>query len=569
MPLSLPIGIDDFRRLREGGHTYVDKTSLICELLDDPGSQVLLLPRPRRFGKSLNLSTLRYYFERSDEDLSGLFEGLTVWEAGEPYRSHFQRYPVIYLTFKDIKPDTAEDFWADIEILIQDLFSHHRHVLDSGTLSEVQARRYRAILAGEATPALQRRALKELATVLHQAYGERAMVFIDEYDAPIHSAYVRGFAPEVLGFFRAFLGGGLKGNPHLGRAVLTGILRIARESIFSGLNNLAVCSLLEHRFSSAFGFTEDETAGLLAQAGRSGELSEVQDWYNGYRFGERVIYNPWSVLSYIHWGGEPKPYWLGTSANELIEEVLGAHATRLQPRFEALMAEGGVDQVVDENVSLDDIEHSERALWSLLLFSGYLKAEKCGRTEHGQAIHRLSIPNREVRLVYAHSFQKWMERRMRGHGGSLEALTGALLTGDAVGVQRELGAFARDLLSYHDTGGLRPENMYQGFVIGLLAVMEDTHLVRSNRESGAGRPDVMIRPRRPGAPGAVLELKVARPGEKTLDAALDEGLAQLAAKDYAAELRAVGAEPVHGFAVAFDGKEVRVRSAPAVVPPQA
>uniref|UniRef100_UPI003D131B10 AAA family ATPase n=1 Tax=Haliangium sp. TaxID=2663208 RepID=UPI003D131B10 len=334
MTLPLPIGIDDFRKLREHGRTYVDKTAMICELIDDAGGEVVLLPRPRRFGKSLNLSMLRYYFERSDEDLSSLFEGLAVWEAGEPYRAHFQRYPVIYLTFKDIKPLSVEDFWADVQAVLQDLFDVHRSVLDSGALSEVQARRYRAILDGSANTALYRRALKDLSTALHAAHGERVIILIDEYDAPIHAAYLKGFAAEVLAFFRAFLGGGLKGNPHLNRAVLTGILRIARESIFSGLNNLAVYSLLKSRFSSGFGFTEDEVSDLLAQAGRSEDLGAVRDWYDGYRFGGRVIYNPWSVLSFLHHGGAPEPYWLATSANELIEQVLGAHATRLQPRFE-------------------------------------------------------------------------------------------------------------------------------------------------------------------------------------------------------------------------------------------
>ncbi|WP_428263599.1 AAA family ATPase [Haliangium sp.] len=561
MTPSLPIGIDDFRLLREQGLVYVDKTQMVCELIDDPGAQVLLLPRPRRFGKSLNLSMLRCWFERSDEKLDHLFEGLHVWDAGAPYRAHFQRYPVVYLNFKDLKPERADDFRGDVRELIRDLYQQHREVLDRGGLDGVDAERYRAILAGSATASLYRRALKDLSAALHRYHGERVVILIDEYDAPVHAAYLGGFADEVLGFFRAFLSGGLKSNPHLHRAVLTGILRIARESIFSGLNNLAVCSLLEPAYATAFGFTECDVRDLLVRLGRVDDLQVIQDWYNGYVFGGQVIYNPWSVLSFLRSSGPPKPYWLTTSSNDLIKHVLGVHATRLQPLLEGLLAGDGIDTVVDENIVLDDLDYDERALWSLLLFSGYLKAELRGTTQDGQGRYRLAIPNREVRRVYADSFQRWMSERMRGHGADLNALVQAVLSGDAETFERHLQAFAKNLLSYHDTGTVGPENLYQGFLIGLCAVMEPEHLVRSNRESGSGRPDVMIRPRQPGSPGVVMELKVAGRGADALDAALAAGLDQLAGKDYAAELRASGADPVHAFAVAFDGKEVRVRRA--------
>jgi hypothetical protein len=561
MTLRIPLGIDDFRMLRESGLTYVDKTRLVCDVLDLTGVQVLLLPRPRRFGKSLNLSMLRCFFERSDEDLSHLFDGLAVWNAGDPYRAHFQRYPVIYLNFKDVKFERFDDAWWTIREKLRDLYQAHRAVLDGGGLNALETERFRSILDGSAPAILYHRALQDLSEYLHRHHGERVVILIDEYDQPIHAGYTGGYAREVLEFFRAFLGSGLKGNPHLHKAVLTGILRVARESIFSGLNNLAVCSVLEPAFSTAFGFTEGEVVDLLAAAGKSELLSTVQRWYNGYVFGGHVIYNPWSVLSFLQWGGDPRPYWLATSSNDLIKHVLGLRATRLQPVLEGLLAGEGVVRIVDENVVLDELEHDEDAFWSLLVFSGYLRAEKHGVAPNGQAMYRLTIPNHEVRLVYVDSFRIWMQARLRGHGGSLDELTRALLAGDAASFERELQAFALDLLSYHDGGAARPENLYQGFVIGLLAVLEPTHLVRSNRESGTGRPDVMIIPRTPGQPGVVLELKVARAGEKTLDAALEEGQTQIDKHDYAAELRATGADPVRALAVAFDGKQVRVRRA--------
>jgi hypothetical protein len=561
MPLHVPIGIDDFRLLREQGLVYIDKSQLICELLDRPGVQVVLLPRPRRFGKSLNLSMLRCFFERSSQDLSHLFEDLAVWRADPGYRAHFQRYPVIHLTFKGVKAERFEDAWAAIREIITRLFDAHRGVLDAGALSDTEAQAYRQILDRSAPRVLYQHALLDLSRYLHRHHGEPVVILIDEYDEPIHAGHVHGYAREIIDFFRTFLTEALKGNPHLYRAVLTGILRIARESIFSGLNNLAVCTLLRHEFATCFGFTEAEVEDLLTRAGRLEQLPIVQRWYNGYVFGGEVIYNPWSVLNFVADAqGRPRPHWLNTSSNDLIRKLLEDNATRLEPVFEILLAGGGIEQVLDENVVLDRLDRSPDALWSLLVFSGYLKAEERLRDPMEQSAHFLTIPNQEVRLVYTSTFRDWMQVHMQGHGGNLDRLTRALLSGDAETLEEQLQAFVENVLSYHDAGAPSPEQLYHGFVLGLLAVLEPDYLVRSNRESGQGRPDVMIRPARPGRPGAVLELKVARPGRKTLDVALEEGLAQMQAQGYAAELRAAGAQPIHAFAVAFDGKEVRVRA---------
>jgi hypothetical protein len=565
-PLRIPLGVDDFREIRERALTYVDKTRLVCDVLDLTGVQVLLLPRPRRFGKSLNLSMMRCFFERSDEDLSHLFEHLAVWQAGEPYRAHFQRYPVIYLNFKDVTYERFEDAWWTIREKIRDLYRVHRAVLDNGRLSELETRSFRSILDGSAPEHMYERALQNLSGYLHRHHGERVVILIDEYDQPIHAGYASGYTRPMSEFLDTFLGAGLKSNPHLYKAVLTGIVHVAPSSIFSGFDNLVASSLLRPVFSTAFGFTEAEVVDLLARAGRVDVLPTVQDWYGGFVFGGQAIYDPLSVMSFLQWGGDPEPYCISTSFNDpgnRVRHLLGLCATRQQPVLEGLLAGDGVVRIVAENVALD--EHDEDAFWSLLVFSGYLKAEKHGVAYDGQATYRLTIPNLEIRLVFLDTFHTWMETHFRGSGASLDELTRALLRGDAAGFERQLQAFATNLLSYHDAGTAGPENLYQGFIIGLLAVMEPTHLVRSNRESGAGRPDVQIRPRVPGQPGVVMELKVARASEKTpgshLDAALDDGLAQLAANDYAAELRAAGADPVHAFAVAFDGKQVRVRSA--------
>jgi hypothetical protein len=309
------IGVSDFKKLREERLTYVDKTRLVIDLIDRPGLEVVWFPRPRRFGKTLNLSMLRYFFERSPEDRTALFEGLEVFEAGPRYREHFGRYPVVFMSFRDA--------WAAIQRKIREIYIEHRAVLDSSTVSSFHRADYEAVLDGTATRTSYERALGDLTKLLHEAHGERAVVLIDEYDEPIHAAHVHGYGREMLGFFRAFLTTGLKDNSHIERGVLTGILRVAKESIFSGLNNLTVLSLLDPRFAGAFGFTEPEVARLLTLAGHTDRAQEVHDWYQGYRFGNETIYNPWSVLQFLSAPERgPQPYWLSTSGNELVQQAL-------------------------------------------------------------------------------------------------------------------------------------------------------------------------------------------------------------------------------------------------------
>ena len=560
MAAHLPIGIDDFQKLREAGLEYVDKSHMIEELLDLEGVEVLLLPRPRRFGKTLNLSMLRCFFERRDEDLSPLFQDLRVWRAGPRCLAHFQRYPVIHLSLKGTGALRFEDCWAALREKIEALFDEHRELLDGGHLSDRAAKDYAAILDGTAGRQVYARALLDLSAHLRRRHGERVIILLDEYDDPIHAGYAHGYAPEILSFCRTFLTEGLKGNPHLFKAVLTGILRVAKESIFSGLNNVAVYSLLRPEFRDCFGFTEPEVEALLSRAGESARLDDVRGWYNGYIFGGQVVFNPWSVLSFLASADKRlRNYWVATSGNELVTRLLQQSALRLEPTLEVLLEGGAIERRLEESVSLGDLELHEDALWALLVFTGYLKAEEAPELPGLGPSYWLSIPNQEVRVVYATTFRQWLEGRLVGRGGSVERLKTALLHGDAEAFERQLQAFVTDVLSYHDPAVLDPEQVYQGFVLGLLATLEPEHQVRSNRESGQGRPDVLIRPARPGLPGVVLELKVARPSKnRTLAQALEEGARQIREKDYGAELRAAGASPVRAFAVAFDGKVVQV-----------
>lgn len=559
MTLRIPIGVSNFRMLREQGLAYVDKSHLVRELLDK-GTQAILLPRPRRFGKTLALSMLQCFFEKRDEDLTDLFADLSIWQAGDDYRAHFQRYPVLSVTFKDVKAESWKQAWQKIQEKIRALVGEHRYLVDSDRLSPEDVLDLRALLDGTARRAAYESALFHLSRCLERHHGRKVVMLIDEYDQPIHAAWVSGYGPQAIAFFRGLLTGGLKDNPHLFKAVITGVLRVSKESIFSDLNNLGVYTLLGRDFSTCFGFTEPEVAALFDKAGIGARIEAVRTWYNGYVFGGTVIYNPWSVLSFIDAGEpEPRPFWVTTSSNDLIREVLQRHAFTLQPAIEALLEGGAVERFVNENVVLSDLDEDEDTLWSLLLFSGYLKAEKRSYGPGERAAHRLSIPNLEVREVYTSTFRRWMAQRMKGHGGDLDRLVTALLTGDVETLEEQIQAFTLNILSYHDTR-LRPEQVYHAFVIGLLATLSPTHDVRSNRESGHGRPDVMIRPRRGTGPGVVLELKVARQGKKTMAQALAEGASQIREGAYVAELEAAGIAPIHAMVMGFDGKRVKVRA---------
>lgn len=435
---------------------------------------------------------------------------------------------------------------------IQTLYAEHRELLDGDSLTDVERQDFLSISSNTAEPVLYERALEELSKYLHRVTGERVIILIDEYDAPIHAGYLNGYGGQIIDFFRGFLTSGLKDNPHLERGVVTGILRIARESIFSGLNHLGVYTLLDKAFNTSFGFTEPEVERLLDRAGMMDQREVARDWYNGYLFGGTVIFNPWSVLNFVDRDGDPQPYWLNTSSNDLIHESLRKHGVRLQPVLEQLLAGESVDVVLDADVVLNQLDESEVAFWSLLVFSGYLEAEK-----RGDRRARVSIPNREVRLVYTSTFQQWLNERMRGHGADQQRMLHSLFGGDAETLELQIGALVKNVLSYHDLGPDEPERFYQAFILGLLCTLEPGHRVRSNRESGKGRPDVQIFPNQPGQPGVVLELKVAR-GKRTLEQVLEEGIEQARTKDYTAEVTAVGADPVHVFVVAFDGKDVRV-----------
>ena len=538
---------------------YVDKTAFIVDVLTT-GAQVKLFTRPRRFGKTINLSTLRYYLERSDEDVTSLFDGLHVWRTGDAVRAHFRRYPVIHVTFKDVKAGSFADCLATVELALRsELERHADRVLAAASATERAS--YRRLLDGSAGQAEYERSLLTLSELLARAYDEQVIILIDEYDTPIHAALAHRFYDDAIRFFRNLFSNGLKDNVHLRRGVLSGILRLAQESVFSGLNNPGIYTVTSRRLATAFGFTAAEVAELATARDQSDRLEEINRWYNGYQFGDDVVYNPWSVLNYLDCPEDGlRPYWVATSDNALLDEILCRRGAGLSAELEAVLRGEGLRKSIDDEVVLRDIADRPEAVWGLLVHLGYLNAirEPAPEAATDSPTYRVAIPNREVRSSYTQLFRAWLERGL-GSRAAVTDLGRALLAGDAARVERLLATLLRVNASYYDSA----ESFYHGFVLGLLVDLRPGVEVRSNRESGHGRLDLSLGPAAGGhGPGAVLELKaLRRKAVMEPDEALERALAQIRERTYATDMRARGVRPIHGFAVVFQGKEVRVRTA--------
>ncbi len=552
--LKLPIGMADFRELRQNKRLYVDKSAFISEVLRDT-AKVLLVPRPRRFGKTLNLSLLRYFLEQRDGDLSDLFRDLAVWQDPEA-REHFQQYPTIFITLKDVKEGSFEDTFESIQDVIRQAYHEHRYVLDAPELTSEQKDRYRRLLRSEGSKIVVRNALRDLTEYLYLIHQKQVVLLLDEYDTPIQQAYLRGFYDEAIDFFRNFYAAALKDNVYLLRGILTGILRVARESLFSGLNNVRVRSLLDPEYATSFGFTEAETLHITGAEQQEPLRTKLKKWYDGYQFGDQVIYNPWSILCYLETRRFDN-YWVSTSSDDMIYDLLARRGHGLSSEVERLLQGESIPKRIDEHLSLRDLDHRPDVVWSFLLFSGYLKPHGFSE-EEGTRLVNLTIPNYEVRLVFLNVFRHWLSGHLGGDDRS-RMLQDAILRADTETAERLLENLMLSV-SYHDVTRHQPEKFYHGLILGLLVNLEAHYVVRSNRESGYGRADVLLIPREAERPGVVLEFKAldSQRGESA-EQAMQMALSQIRDRDYAAELRAAGAQPIHELAVVFDGKRVWVR----------
>ncbi|WP_428262413.1 AAA family ATPase [Haliangium sp.] len=563
MPFVSSITTSDFRKLRQNRQTYVDKTASVARALTAP-QEVLLFPRPRRFGKTLWMSTFAAFVENrpdvepseQEQERATLFGDLAIWRDQDA-RAHAGRYPVVSMTFKDAKETTWDDCLAAVGRVIAQAFRVHEYVRP--TLSRADSLVFDAVREQRADRSMLSGALAFLSELLHEHYGERVVLLIDEYDLPIHAAYTHGYYDQAITFFRNFLSGGYKDNRHLFKGILTGILRVAKESIFSGLNNLAVYSILRREYAAGFGFTEGEVEDLARLADADQHLDTLRAWYNGYVFGDQVIYNPWSVLQFLDNPDKtPSTYWVQTGSDDMITDLIARGRLGPMSDQEALLRGDTVDKDIFEPIALRDLEYTTDSAWSFLLFSGYLTATEVHPGEDGIRA-RLRIPNHEVRGVYTRMLRRWLHRGL-GSDDQVRLLCEALLAGDADRVEADLQRLLIDHVSHHDLPRPARELPYHMFVLGLLVRLADDYDVRSNRETGYGRADVLITPRRSGQPGVVIELKTFDPErDGSPEAALDKAMAQIDERDYAAELRARGATPIRAYAAVFDRKRAHVR----------
>lgn len=546
----IPIGESDFRTLREQRQRYVDKTLFIRDVITS-SSKVLLLPRPRRFGKTLNLSMLRYFFEKQGEGCAHLFDGLNIRQH-DIFQEHHGQYPVMYLTFKDVKGSNWKHVYAGLCSLISKEIYRHREILDWDEMPDIFRETLEALMNKRASERDYEESLQLLCEWLSRYYQGKVVILIDEYDAPILSGYANGYYDEVVSFMQNFLSGGLKDNPYLFKGVLTGILRIARESIFSGLNNPGVYTVLDQEFNEHFGFTEEEVAALLKDYNLTDRSEEVACWYNGYLFGGKVVYNPWSVLNYVAGKShEPRLYWSNTGNPAVIEVTVTRGGNELRGELEALIAGHVIEKPIYDNIIVRNLDTQDDLVWSLLLFSGYLKPVE----EVAFARYRLQIPNREVLMIFHQLVQTWFAKRVESN--LLEEMLEALQAGNVTGFERLLRRVVLQIISYHDLSG-EPEKVYHALVLGMLVWLAHKYEIRSNRESGYGRYDLMLKPNDLGQRGILIEFKQVYDNEKPEDI-LKDALKQIEQKNYTAELEAAGIQQILKLAIAFKGKELWVK----------
>ena len=550
--LPLPIGISDYR-LASTEYYYVDKTMMIKDFLDER-PMVSLFTRPRRFGKTLNMDMLRTFFEKTDEDTSVYFKNKNIWACGEKYRSHQGKYPVIFLSFKDIKCDTWEETFDAIKDLFSKEASRHNELKSADVFNEYEEAYMEKILSGTATPVELSVALANLSMMLHKYHGVAPIIIIDEYDTPIQQGHIKGFYDEIIGFMRNLFSGGLKDNKHLTYGFLTGILRVAKESIFSGLNNLAINSILDTKYSEYFGFTADEVKEIARYYHAEDKYDEICEWYDGYKFGNTEIFNPWSVINYFRNGCQPRAYWQSTGSNDIIGEILGGADETIYEKLNALLQGESFLTYIATGVIYPQVKSNPSSVYSFLLVAGYLKVIKSEPSFSGDFMCEVALPNKEITFVY----NKEILQKLNNIVPQATAISiqEAIYSGDTAALQKNLGTLLMQSVSSYDTVG---ENFYHGLVLGLCATLDNRFYITSNRESGEGRYDICLCPKDGKLPGILIELKAAKDcTEDELKQLSEKALTQIDNRKYETELTVKGIRNILKYGVAFSGKKVQI-----------
>lgn len=546
---SLPIGVSDFK-LATTGYYYVDKTLMIRDFLDKK-PMVSLFTRPRRFGKTLNMDMLRVFFEKTNEDTSVYFKDKQIWQCGDYYTKHQGQYPVIFLTFKDVKSMTWEETFQKIRRLISLEFIRHNELETSSVLTAYEKEQYH-LLAGDSGDEVDcQMGLQLLSLLLHKHYGRECIIIIDEYDTPIQQGHTCNFYPEIVNFMRNFFSGGLKDNPHLAFGFLTGILRVAKESIFSGMNNLKTYSILDDGYSSYFGFTEKEVKDMLRYYGKDDKYNELSEWYDGYRFGNTEIFNPWSVINYISDNCFPKAFWQSTGSNEIIGEIIQTATPEITKDLYKLLCGEKIATYIDTGVIYPEVQNNPYSIYSFLLVAGYLKVANIYPQSDGNFMCDVAIPNKEITFVY----EKEVLNRTNQNSLAI-SISQAIFSKDTQKLQSLLEDFMVKSISSIDGAN---EGFYHGMMLGLCAILGNRYKIRSNRESGLGRFDIQLMPLTKGMPGFIFEFKHTKDEHTDLSALADSALQQIEAKKYDTELRDNGVNSIISIGIAFRGKSAVVR----------
>ena len=564
MARTVGIGIQDFRDLIEKQYFYVDKTDFIREWWES-GDSVTLIARPRRFGKTLNMSMMENFFSIDHAGQGGLFEGLSIWKE-EKYRKLQGSYPVISLSFAVVKERDFETTSYRIRQLLMKQYEKAFFLLESKLLSNAEKDYFKRMAAdmGEQDAPL---ALYQLSDFLCRYYGKKVIILLDEYDTPMQEAYVGGYWEELAGFIRGLFNSTFKTNPWLERAIMTGITRVSKESIFSDLNNLEVVTATSDKYATAFGFTQEEVFAALKECGHWEKQEEVRRWYDGFIFGtHKDIYNPWSILNFLD-KGNFATYWANTSSNSLVSKLIREGSRRVKEKFEGLLKGEQIRTSIDEQIVYDQLDSSEEAIWSLLLACGYLKVlsyDRLGLLEPGQEqLDELNLTNYEVERMFEGMIRRWFAKSREDYNDFVQAM----LEDDLEAMNAYMNRVALNTFSYFDTGrrpsGEEPERFYHGFVLGLLVDLQGRYVLTSNRESGFGRYDVLLEPKGETEDAILLEFKVHNPRrEKSLEDTIEAALEQLEKKGYAAGLMARGIpkERIRSYGFAFQGKQVLIGS---------
>lgn len=551
----LPIGISDYVRA-QSEYYYVDKTLLIKEFLDQK-PLVSLFTRPRRFGKTLNMDMLRVFFEISEDDTSKYFKDKAIWKCGDVYRAHQGKYPVIFLTFKDVKFNSWSLTFAKISELLQEEFGRHMELYKSDQLETYELEYFKRILSGQANEVELSSSLQRLSKMLTKHYGKAPIIIIDEYDTPIQEGYSKRFYDEIIVFMRNFFSGAFKDNKNLSYGFLTGIFRIAQESIFSGLNNLTVNSVLDEDYDSFFGFTDSEVLDMLSYYEVLDKETELRDWYDGYLFGNKEIYNPWSVINYISKGCTPQAYWVNTGKNEILEDILKEATEDIIEKLYALLQGERVIARIDQNVVYRSISEDPSNIYSLLLVAGYLKIPEKELQADGAYLCEVSIPNREIASVYKSEILSHLLQIGAITRSTANKIAESLYANDLKKLQNAIAEYMNKSISFYDAGA---EGFYHGLVLGLIALVDNQYKIKSNRESGDGRYDISLIPREKKYPGIIMELKWKKGlDSEGLEVLAEEALVQINSKRYDLEMKEEGMEVILKLGIGFSGKKVRMK----------